>query len=191
MRSLSIPAAFGVIDRFRKIGRDEFFSEMSETGIDNEHTDLLYSMISRTVEPGKIRDVTGGFASPSVDSEISRLQYIGDLVSRMILSPVKVDLSIVRGLAYYTGVVFEAYDVMGKHRAILGGGRYDRLAALMSDQDIPAVGFGMGDAVIELLTADKVPECCSSGPLFPFPYYDCIITFFPCGISELCGESPV
>ena len=151
----NVPAAFGVIDRFRKIGRDEFFSEMSTTGIDTDHTSLLYSMISHTVEPGKIHDVTGGLTSASVGVEISRLQYIADLVSRMILSTVKIDLSIVRGLAYYTGVVFEAYDVMGKHRAILGGGRYDGLAALMSEQDIPAVGFGMGDAVIELLMKEE------------------------------------
>ena len=150
-----VPYAFAVIDRFRKIDREEFFSEMSVAGIDPDHTDQLYNMISRTMEPEDIVAATGKMENISAKGEISRIMYIAELVSRMIISPVKVDLSIVRGLAYYTGVVFEAYDVEGKHRAILGGGRYNGLAALMADQDIPAVGFGMGDAIIELLMKEE------------------------------------
>ncbi|OWP56543.1 MAG: histidine--tRNA ligase [Thermoplasmatales archaeon B_DKE] len=147
--------AFAVIDRFRKIEKAEFFSEMAVAGVEPDNVNTLYGMISSTLEPGDIAAATAISGNVSVETEISRIQYIAELVSRMILSPVKVDLSIVRGLAYYTGVVFEAYDVAGKHRAILGGGRYNGLAALMSDQDIPAVGFGMGDAVIELLMKEE------------------------------------
>jgi histidyl-tRNA synthetase len=61
---------------------------------------------------------------------------------------------VVRGLAYYTGVVFEAFALQGNLRAIAGGGRYDRLLSDLSDgaADLPAVGFGVGDAVLlELL----------------------------------------
>ena len=62
----------------------------------------------------------------------------------------KIDLSIVRGLAYYTGVVFEVFDRGAKLRAIAGGGRYDNLIAQLSDGavDLPALGFAMGDVVL-------------------------------------------
>ena len=66
------------------------------------------------------------------------------------------DYHVIRGLAYYTGVVFEAFDAKGEFRAIAGGGRYDNLVKLISGGrvDLPALGFGMGDVVLlELLRA--------------------------------------
>jgi histidyl-tRNA synthetase len=73
-----------------------------------------------------------------------------------------VDYNVIRGLAYYTGVVFEAFDRQGTFRAIAGGGRYDHLIQQVSNKsvDLPAVGFGMGDVVLtELLRERKVlPE---------------------------------
>ena len=73
----------------------------------------------------------------------------------------KIDVQIVRGLAYYTGTVFEIFDRAGKFRAIAGGGRYDHLVKLISGGkvDLPALGFGLGDVVlIELLKArGKLP----------------------------------
>lgn len=75
---------------------------------------------------------------------------VSELAQRGLADFVKVDLSIVRGLAYYTGVVFEAFDRGGKFRAIAGGGRYDNLIAQLSDGalSLPAVGFAMGDVVL-------------------------------------------
>jgi len=65
---------------------------------------------------------------------------------------VKLDLSVVRGLAYYTGIVFELFDTAGEFRAICGGGRYDDLLDTLGGVDLPALGFGMGDVVLgELL----------------------------------------
>lgn len=61
---------------------------------------------------------------------------------------VRLDLSIVRGLAYYTGIVFELFDAAGELRAICGGGRYDTLLATVGGVDLPALGFGMGDVVL-------------------------------------------
>ncbi|KAJ7972359.1 Histidine-tRNA ligase [Quillaja saponaria] len=58
------------------------------------------------------------------------------------------DASIIRGLAYYTGIVFEGFNRKGKLRAICGGGRYDRLFSTFGADDVPACGFGFGDAVI-------------------------------------------
>ena len=65
------------------------------------------------------------------------------------------DPSIVRGLAYYTGVVFEVHDVGGELRAICGGGRYDNLLRDFGGPSVPATGMGMGDAVLEILLQEK------------------------------------
>ena len=65
------------------------------------------------------------------------------------------DIKIVRGLAYYTGPVFEIYDRSLQLRALCGGGRYDNLLAGLGGQQVPATGFGMGDVVLEILLAEK------------------------------------
>jgi histidyl-tRNA synthetase len=87
----------------------------------------------------------------------SDLQLILDnLAARTLDQYVRVDYGVVRGLAYYTGIVFEAFDRKGEFRAIAGGGRYDNLVKLVSGGkvNLPALGFGMGDVVIlELLKA--------------------------------------
>lgn len=81
-----------------------------------------------------------------------------DLSARGLWDYVKIDASIVRGLAYYTGTVFEVFDLKHGLRAVAGGGRYDKLCALMSDGavDMPAAGFAMGDVVLGILLA-KTP----------------------------------
>jgi histidyl-tRNA synthetase len=104
-----------------------------------------------------------GFSLAEVDQFIesgkptAELQSILDnLAARGLRDFVKVDYHVIRGLAYYTGVVFEAFDVQGEFRAIAGGGRYDNLVKLLSGGkvDLPALGFGMGDVVLlELLKA--------------------------------------
>jgi histidyl-tRNA synthetase len=85
------------------------------------------------------------------------LQSILDnLDARGLTSFIKVDYGVIRGLAYYTGIVFEAFDRKGDFRAIAGGGRYDNLVGLLSGGkvNLPALGFGMGDVVLsELLKA--------------------------------------
>ena len=67
----------------------------------------------------------------------------------------QVDFKIVRGLAYYTGIVWEIHDRKGELRAIAGGGRYDNLVQLVSGVDLPALGFGMGDVVLGELLKDR------------------------------------
>jgi len=82
-----------------------------------------------------------------------------DLEARGLRGYVRPDLGVVRGLAYYTGIVFEAFSLAGNLRAIAGGGRYDKLLADLSDgaTDLPAVGFGVGDAVL-LELIDEIPS---------------------------------
>ena len=87
----------------------------------------------------------------SVDEHHAVFEAIkADLTARGLWQFVKIDPGIVRGLAYYTGVVFEAFDLKHNLRAIAGGGRYDNLISLLSDGsvDMPACGFAMGDVVL-------------------------------------------
>lgn len=87
---------------------------------------------------------------------------LDNLAARGLRDFVAVDYNVIRGLAYYTGIVFEAFDKKGEFRAIAGGGRYDQLVKLLSQGkvDLPALGFGMGDVVLlELLKArGKLPR---------------------------------
>lgn len=84
-------------------------------------------------------------------------QILENLEARGLSAFVKVDYLVIRGLAYYTGVVFEAFDKQGKFRAIAGGGRYNNLVKLMSQGkvDLAALGFGMGDVVLLELLKDR------------------------------------
>ena len=88
----------------------------------------------------------------------AELQAILDSLSARGLGAfVKVDYNVIRGLAYYTGPVFEAFDKKGQFRAIAGGGRYDNLIKLISGGkvDLPALGFGMGDVVLAELLKER------------------------------------
>jgi histidyl-tRNA synthetase len=94
--------------------------------------------------------ISQGRPTPELESIVSNLQ------ARGLGAFAKIDYHVIRGLAYYTGVVFEVFDKKGEFRAIAGGGRYDNLIKLISGGkvELPALGFGMGDVVLlELLRA--------------------------------------
>ena len=107
-----------------------------------EKSDELLGELGLSLE--KIRDfiATGEAASDRI-AAIKK-----DLTGRGLEDFVKVDLNIVRGLAYYTGAVFEVFDSNKGMRAVAGGGRYDQLVKLIGNVDMPACGFAMGDMVI-------------------------------------------
>ncbi len=120
-------------------------------------TELLQAIDKSEREPReKTAEKLGAFAEPvfQVLEGGGRSEKLEQLVEQLALRGladfVKIDLSIVRGLAYYTGVVFEAFDRQGELRAIAGGGRYDKLIAQLSDDavSLPAAGFAMGDVVL-------------------------------------------
>ena len=97
--------------------------------------------------------IEAGEPTPELRSILDNLQ------ARGLQNYVKIDYGVIRGLAYYTGIVFEAFDRSGEFRAIAGGGRYDNLLELISGGKVrlPALGFGMGDVVLlELLKARKL-----------------------------------
>ncbi len=112
----------------------------------------------------KLEDVQQFIAASVPEPELQAV--LDNLSARGLGEFVKVDYGVIRGLAYYTGVVFEAFDRKGEFRAIAGGGRYDQLVKQVSEGkvDLPALGFGMGDVVLaELLKVRKlVPSFAST-----------------------------
>jgi histidyl-tRNA synthetase len=146
-----VHAAFGVVDKLEREERGKSLERLEkEVGLARAsaeavlglfETPTLEAMLERYGEREEV-------AAPA-----SRLRAYLDALSAMGLGDyVEVDLTIVRGLAYYTGIVFELFDRKGELRAICGGGRYDRLLELVGGEPLPAVGFGMGDVVLgELL----------------------------------------
>jgi histidyl-tRNA synthetase len=127
---------------------------------------LLAEQVSDSEMAGKIKTFMGikkvsqikekvGF-DDRVDEAIDELAMLVDLLGRMsVKNYCQFDPSIVRGLAYYTGIVFEVHDVVGELRAICGGGRYDNLLKDFGGPQISATGMGMGDCVLEILLKEK------------------------------------
>ena len=104
----------------------------------------------------KYEEVTAFITDSVPEPELQAV--LDNLALRGLADFVRIDYGVIRGLAYYTGIVFEAFDRQGEFRAIAGGGRYDQLIHQVSGGkvDLPALGFGMGDVVLgELLKARK------------------------------------
>ena len=103
---------------------------------------------------GKLKRVLA--KKPALDSSVHHLEEVlAALSARGLAEFVEIDLGVVRGLAYYTGTVFEVFDGGRTLRAICGGGRYDNLLDAVGGVGLPAVGFGMGDVVLGELLKDK------------------------------------
>ncbi|XP_042476508.1 histidine--tRNA ligase, chloroplastic/mitochondrial [Macadamia integrifolia] len=139
-----------VIDKMEKIPMDEIKMELKSAGITEEAIeDLLQVLSVKSLD--KLEEVLGAAGDAVAD-----LKQLFSLAEKFGYSEwIQFDASVVRGLAYYTGIVFEGFDREGKLRAICGGGRYDRLLSTFGGDDIPACGFGFGDAVIVELLKDK------------------------------------
>jgi histidyl-tRNA synthetase len=94
--------------------------------------------------------------APADSPALAELQRLFELLDAYgVAESVTFDASVVRGLAYYTGIVFEAFDRGGELRSICGGGRYDRLLESLGGKAMPAAGFGMGDVVLMELLSEK------------------------------------
>ncbi|KAK1313829.1 Histidine--tRNA ligase [Acorus calamus] len=144
-----------IIDKIGKIPTEEIEKELMLVGLSLEAVNGLLQVLSLT-SLSKLEEVLG-----SEGEAVSDLKKLFSLAEDYGYSQwIVFDASVVRGLAYYTGIVFEAFDREGKLRAICGGGRYDRLLSVFGGEDIPACGFGFGDAVIVELLKEKglVPD---------------------------------
>lgn len=149
-----------LVDKLDKVPLDAIQGDLEELGLDRSVVEKLTAVLTnKSVD--SIREVLG--AESEAVKQLEQLFALCDAygISDWILF----DASVVRGLAYYTGVVFEAFDRKGELRAIAGGGRYDKLLETFGGDPTPACGFGFGDAVIvELLKErDVLPSFESSG----------------------------
>jgi len=146
-------AAFAAVDKVERESEDRTRERLREAGVAADDVDRVMSLFSG---PG-LDTVDSEFGDrPDVAAALDRLRDYLSILDAMGLGDfVEVDLAIVRGLAYYTGIVFELFDRKGELRAICGGGRYDRLLELVGGEPLPAVGFGMGDVVLGELLAER------------------------------------
>ncbi len=120
-----------------------------------DKTDAALQELGLSLEQVKTFIASGAEASSAIR------EILEDLDARGLSSYVEVDLSIVRGLAYYTGPVFEIFDIGKGMRAVAGGGRYDQLLELIGGVPMAACGFAMGDMVI----TDLIRESSAPGEL--------------------------
>ena len=148
----SVSAAYAAIDKIDRDPRDKLVERLRDAGVPDDVSTLVLDSVADS-DLGSLLATYGHV--PAIRVGLEGIEQYQALMSAHGLEDwVRFDLSIVRGLAYYTGIVFELFDRKGEFRAICGGGRYDNLLRDLGDVDLPALGFGMGDVVLgELLKA--------------------------------------
>jgi len=139
-----------IVDKMDKHPADVIEAQLADLGIASSSISTIQKVLG--ISDMEELEKALGADSPSL-SELASLFTLID--SYGIGGWVEFDASVVRGLAYYTGPVFEAHDRAGELRAICGGGRYDRLIGTLGGRDLPATGFGFGDMVVMELLASK------------------------------------
>jgi histidyl-tRNA synthetase len=143
-------SAFLALDKKGKLGDGDIQKLLADSGLDNENIQKVFNLLNIP----SLEDASG-ILEPNTPSIAAIRQFLAVLKAYGIDDIVKFDISVVRGLAYYTGIVFEAFDVNRKFRAIFGGGRYDNLLRDMGGAPATGVGLGFGDVVVAELLADN------------------------------------
>ncbi len=149
----NLESVYAVLDKKSKLPLETFEKILEEQIPDKKTT-------------GKILDFMNVDSMPELEelakheseqnNAYLKIKYVLDHLDAMGVGDFCIyDPSIVRGLAYYTGIVFEVHDITGDLRAICGGGRYDNLLKDFGGPDISATGMGMGDCVLEILLREK------------------------------------
>jgi histidyl-tRNA synthetase len=164
LRQAGVPAerltqVFNLVDKLERDPREAVAARL------RDEADLPDDTVERVLEPfdqpdlEAVRTRFGGVEG--VAPELERLEeFMSTLAALGLGDFVRFDLTVVRGLGYYTGIVWELFDRQGQLRAIAGGGRYDALLSRVGGEDLPALGFGMGDVVLRELLAERglLPE---------------------------------
>lgn len=172
---------FKLLDSKGKIPEQEYSTRLAALGFTAEQLEVAQRGIIRRTLDVKRQNLGAGGGGVVVDDPALALRDAGQAAAEIdpedaidvtyfaqavtplatelhaagVLEWVDFDLSVVRGLAYYTGMVFEVHEASGAERAIAGGGRYDNLIELFGGPATPAVGFGMGDVVLSLVLQDR------------------------------------
>ncbi|MBX3409227.1 MAG: histidine--tRNA ligase [Phycisphaeraceae bacterium] len=171
-------ALLSLLDQKSKLPAAEFAARLAAFGFTPEQAEVFVkgllrtqvspqssevSVLGETMDAASIDPIKRLMSGLEGTSDVLDLTLFSEAVAPLatalaaarILDWVDFDLSIVRGLAYYTGMVFEVHEAGGQERAVAGGGRYDNLVELFGGPPTPAVGMGMGDVVLSLVMKDK------------------------------------
>ena len=156
VKAVEMPAVFAAIDKAGREPRETTMEKVEKAVGDAEAKRGVEMLLKSSRDLTAIEKEFGNTAE--IAEQVAGMrEYLGFLDALGVGKWVDFDLSIVRGLAYYTGKVFELFDAKGEFRAICGGGRYDDLLSTIGGVDLPALGFGMGDVVLtELLRAREL-----------------------------------
>ena len=148
-----------ILDRRDKVPTEAFEEMCVKAGLGAEQIRQISRFQDATTLDEAAGHVGGGDA---VQAECAKLAEVMQILSAMGVGDYcRLDLHVVRGLAYYTGVVYEVFDSGRSLRALAGGGRYDNLLEMLGGPKVAASGFGMGDIVLGVLLDEKgkLPEC--------------------------------
>src|SRR2546422_4974067 len=157
-----LPAAFRALD---KAEREPGALDKMRDAI-GERPASAVSAVAALRGLDAVREALSQAGTPEVGDPLT--ESLGALAAMGLGDFVEVDLTIVRGLAYYTGIVFELFDTGKSLRAICGGGRYDGLLKALGGVDLPALGFGMGDVVLGELLRERKSSFEAPGQLDAF-----------------------
>ncbi len=153
----NISEVITIIDKMAKISEGEFVAELEKLGLTQAQIKKLDEIL-KTSDLKKLKNL-----NELAEQGKWELQGVLDALSDKEAF-IRVDLTVARGLAYYTGTVFEAYDREGKYRALFGGGRYDRMIQSFGGDPCAATGFGIGFATLGLFLDEKMlvpqPDTC-------------------------------
>ncbi len=150
-----LDSLYPVLDKKDKLPPETFTQMLNEQVSDKVMAEKI-QLFMDTKNVSEIRRVVEYEPSDEIDEAVNEQAMLIYNLNQMGIADYCVfDPSIVRGLAYYTGVVFEVHDVVGDLRAICGGGRYDNLLRDFGGPPIPATGMGMGDCVLQILLERK------------------------------------
>jgi histidyl-tRNA synthetase len=148
-----VSAIYGWLDKQGRRADEGQKKRLQDLKVDPDVIDFLEAA-TRVRDIDKLSRVLAH--KPAAAAALGSLEQTVDAIGMMGLGDfVDLDLGVVRGLAYYTGTVFELFDAGRTLRAICGGGRYDGLLGALGGVDLPSVGFGMGDVVLAELLRDR------------------------------------
>ncbi len=157
------PATFLALDKLGKISKEATSELLLTSGLDRSHVESVLSLLAI-----KSLDEANNILGAPTPASMRLSDFFQFMESYGLSDRVAFDISIVRGLAYYTGIVFEAFDRSKELRAIFGGGRYDNLLGDIGGNPAGGVGLGFGDVVLAELLTNKnssigVPNTADTG----------------------------
>ena len=148
-----LPDVVRIVDKSNKIGEIEFAQELKKLGMDMQKIEVIKKITKCQGPPSILATIRKELKPNALATEgLDELENVLQFVDKKYIT---INLSIARGLAYYTGNVYEAFDKQGKYRALAGGGRYDELVQLLGGETTPATGFAIGMETLRLLLEEK------------------------------------